>query len=155
MPNSLQLGYLLSTVLTFALLLLLSSLFASYLNIRSPFFIQSSSLMDAILSSVRSFSDSPALATAGLLILSACIFVVINLKSLRSFRIHFLHKYSHGYSLVRRAPVLDVKLWKEFPLHSKIIVSTITALYVPLRQRFIRTLNWLGIALHSRGKMMC
>jgi len=68
--------------------------------------------MDNIISGIRSVSESaPALATAGLLILSACVLVYINLKSLS------------------RAPVLDSKSWKEFSLHSKIIVSPNTALY--------------------------
>lgn len=112
MPNQNQLGFLFTSVSTFTILLLLSNLIASYLNIRSPFFnfLQyRSQSMDTVIDNIRS---SPIVATAVILLVGACLFLL----------------FTTGL-LSPRSPVLDSKTWKEFPLAAKIIVSPNTALY--------------------------
>jgi len=121
MPNALQLGFLLSAASTFAVLFLLSNLFASYLNIGSPFFnllsfrsdSQNLYQMENVLESIRALTQTPSgIATIGIPLLSACVLLYFNFKL-----------------LAPRKPVLDPKVWKEFPLEAKIIISHNTALY--------------------------
>ena len=93
MPNLLQLTFLLSAILTFALLFTFTGLLASYFDIPSPFFDllvkQTVKISDVnrdminFLEHIRTLTQTTSgLATASVILLGACALLYFNFKLL-------------------------------------------------------------------------